>query len=103
MTKRYTHLAQQLSRVGGTPMESRRPSPLDAMEKKGVRLDVPRGGNRPRNMAGRFEAEPNDEPRPRAGRRGSVQTEDQGRSPLRPGQSGRRPTQPMDSWFDGDE
>jgi site-specific recombinase XerD len=59
MTKRYAHLAQQLSRAGGSPIELRRPSPLDVMEKGGIRFDVPRGrGGRQRGASGRFQPHP---------------------------------------------
>jgi site-specific recombinase XerD len=101
MTKRYTHLAQQLSRVGGTPLERRRPSPLDAMERKGIRLDVPRGsGNRPRGVTGRFESARQEEfPESRAGRRGPARpdanTAGRRSRPVTP-----RPVQPMDGWFE---
>ncbi len=56
MTRRYTHLAQQLSRVGGGPMELRRPSPLDVLEKKGVRLDARAARHGPlRSASGQFQ------------------------------------------------
>ncbi len=55
MTRRYTHLAQQLAKAGGSAMEHRRPSPLDTLERKGVRLDVSTvRGNRKRGKSGRF-------------------------------------------------
>ncbi|MCC7358627.1 MAG: tyrosine-type recombinase/integrase [Anaerolineales bacterium] len=85
MTRRYTHLAQQLAKAGGSALEHRRPSPLDTLEKKGVRLGVPAGrGSRQRGQSGRFEAVPR-AVMPAGGRRGSP-----------------RPAEPIDARFESE-